>query len=390
MRIYIKLALFIIAIATLSVFIQSSGIQDSIKIYIGTYEVRILGLLLLILLTAVLFYFLIWLFRIIFRIPNSISQWSGERNSNQAHEQLGAGYLSLIKGEWNRAIKQLTAKPEHSKLPFINYLAAAQANQHLGKIEHRDNCLKQALDNAPEERLAVGLIKSKLQLEADQYELALSTLSDIEDIGSKNSRYIELLLQAYIEIKDWQKVIALLPTAKKYQAVPDDQLFEIESNAYFNEFCITGNKKELWNNLPKAQKQQLPMIIAYCKSQIETGNSVETIKLIQSTIKSTWSDELICLYGSIKTDKPEKALKYTQKLMANKNKNAVLNLVAGKFAVQAKKLNLAKQYLQSAIHNGDLPEAYARLGEIFEEENQPMKALALYRSGLNKTHTNTV
>ena len=118
--------------------------DNYVKMYLGNYvvEVKVLGFLLLLLGVVVLLYFLVWLVRLVWRSPKSISRWKSSRNRDKADQQFGAGYISLIKGDWRRAEKQLTTKTDHSHIPYVNYLAAARAAQEQGRFSQRDNYLQ--------------------------------------------------------------------------------------------------------------------------------------------------------------------------------------------------------------------------------------------------------
>ena len=175
-----------------------------VKMYVGGYlvEVKVLGFMLLLLCVVIAMYFLLWLFRTLWRSPKTFAKWRGQRNHDKAEQQFGSAYLSLIKGDWHRAENLLLKKSAHSGIPYVNYLAAAQAAQEQGRLISRDEYLKAAYEAAPKERLAIGLTKAKLHQQAGQMDQALSTLSDLSEEGKKNPQYTAMLLQAYEEAQD--------------------------------------------------------------------------------------------------------------------------------------------------------------------------------------------
>ena len=125
-------------------------------------------------------YFALWLLRKLWRSPKTFAKWRGQRNHDKAEQDFGAAYLSLIKGDWERAENLLLKKSSHSGIPYVNYLAAAQAAQEQGLLITRDEYLKEAYKSAPKERLAIGLTKAKLHQRAGQMEQALATLKRLE------------------------------------------------------------------------------------------------------------------------------------------------------------------------------------------------------------------
>ena len=116
---------------------------------------------------------------------------------------------------------------------------------------------------------------------------------------------------------------------------------------------------------------------------IGSGESAAAEKLICSTLKDDWSDDLVRLYGELKLDKPAKQLRVIEGWLMARPENAELNLAAGYYALNDKNNDKAENYLSKAIELGQLPKAYSLLGEVFEASNESGKALQLYRSGMN-------
>ena len=358
--------------------------DNYVKMYIGQYviEVKVLGFLMLVFAAVVVLYFLLWLFRSIWRSPKTLNQWRNRRNRDKADNQFGAGYLSLLKGDWRRAEKQLTAKSDHSHIPYVNFLAAARAAQEQGRMEQRDIYLNAAYQAAPEERLAIGLTKAKLHEKAGQIEQALATLEDVSSIGHKNPQYTAMLLQIHQSTENWQGVQGLLTTAKKQKALPAEVLEKLQNDIYRNSLAAAQDKQAAWKALPRDQRKQVQNIELYVKSLVLTNDVTGAEKLIRSTLSNDWSDALVRIYGKLQVEKPEKLLRKTEGWLLARPESAELNLAAGQLAVASNKPELAKQYLQAAISLGQLPAAYAVLGQVFEADSDNAKALQMYRVGI--------
>ena len=70
----------------------------------------------------VVFAVLYILFRMLggfFRTKKRVANWNKNRNEKNAQKKLGIGFLSLMKGDWKRAEKQLVAKTQHLSLIHI-------------------------------------------------------------------------------------------------------------------------------------------------------------------------------------------------------------------------------------------------------------------------------
>jgi len=355
-----------------------------VKMYVGVYlwELTFLQFLVLVFLLVLTIHVFLALVRMAWRAPKSFTGWRNKQANKKADASLGAGYLSLMKGDWRLAEKSLLKKTDASRVPYINYLAAAQAAQEQGKMQQRDNYLAEAYKAAPKERLAIGLTKARLHQSAGQYEQAAATLQDIVDIGRKNPQFTAMLIQTHQEMGNWDKAVALLPVAKKQNALPQTMLDDIYNESHTANLRAAADLETAWNALPRDQKKRIPNVVLYATLLITTERNSEAEKLIRGALKGGWSNELAHLYGEIQMDKPAKLRRVVEGWLLARPENAELNLAAGNFAVQEKNLELAKDYLQKAIQFGQLPKAYSLLGEVFESNNESGKALQLYRSGM--------
>lgn len=358
--------------------------DNYVKMYIGNYvvEIKVLGFILLVLGIVVVMYFLIRLLRLLWKAPKSYGRWRNKVDSKLADEALGEGYLSLIKGDWKQAEKKLLAKTEHSSLPYINYLAAAQAAQEQGKVEQRDEYLNAAYKAAPKERLAIGLTKARLHQSAGQLDQALATLQDVSDIGAKNTQFTAMLMQTFEQLQDWPSAEKLLPKARKQAALPVSVLDEISSQVYASQLSKAADVESAWKSLPREQRKRADNIEVYATRLLDKGEATAAEKLIRASLKSTWSDNLVRLYGKIPSDKPAKLRRRVEGWLLARPESAELNLAAGRLAMGEKNYDLAKDYLQKAIQQGQLPTAYSLLGEAYEAANDSGKALQLYRAGM--------
>ena len=361
--------------------------DNYVKIYFAnhSYEMKLLGFLLLLFITVLVIYVLIRVLHLVWRSPSSWSNWRQRRNRDKAELKFGAGYLSLIKGDWKKAESQLTAKPSHSHVSYVNYLAAAEAAQQQGRFQQRDEYLQAAYAAAPKERLAIGLTKAKLHQMAGQLEQTQATLNDIRPLASSNAQFTAMLLQTQQQTEDWAAAKNLLPLARKQHALPTEVLQSLEVELHHKGLVDAVDKELAWAELPRAQKKNVANITVYVSDLLLKGETTKAEKIIRSTLKHSWSDELVDLYGRLQSEKPEKLLRRVEGWLMARPENAHLNLAAGRLAKAAKSYDVAKQYLQTAISQAALPAAYVVLGEVFEANSESGKALQTYRIGLQAT-----
>jgi HemY protein len=360
--------------------------NNYVKLYFGNYlvEVKLLGFLLGVLALVVVLYFVLRLLHWVWKSPKLFGRWRKQRNHDLAEQKLGAGYLSLIKGDWKRAEAQLVSKANYSAIPHVSYLAAAQAAQEQGKISKRDEYIKKAYECAPNERLAIGMTKARLHQAAGQIDQALATLHDLSDQGKRNAQYTAMLVQANQAKGDWQEVNRLLPGAKKQKALAVDTLDGIELEVQKQSLLDAGDIKLAWKALPRVAKKKAELVAVYAARLASVNDVVGAEKLIRNSLTNAWSDDLLSLYGSLQHAKPARTLRQVEGWMLARPENGLLSLVAGKLALAANKTEQAKNYLQDAIARGDYAEAYELLGSIYEKGSESGKAMELYRAGISR------
>lgn len=357
--------------------------NNYVVMYLAGYalEMNLSALLVLAVVGLLLLYIALQLVHWVFSAPRKMRQWQHRRKVSISDQDLGSGYLALIKGEWKNAEKRLTAHADDSEIPYVSYLAAAQAAQEQGKIQARDTYLSRAYQAAPKETVAIGLIKARLHQSAGQWNMARATLEDIQPKAEKNPQFMAMMLQSLAHDGDWKTAQTLLPQARKVAALLPEELDEVEQNITLRSLEGAIDVASAWRYVAKHQKQAPRIVRAYVERLIEQNKPELAEKALVDAIPKTWSNELITLYARITPKSPTKALKTVEKWLVTHPNNATLNYAAGRHAQAAGKADKAKQYLQSAISTGKLPAAYLSLGEVFEAEDERARAFALYKQG---------
>lgn len=348
------------------------------------YEIKIpfMGFLLIALIGFVVLYFFFRLLGGLFRTPKRVGEWNQTRNQKTAQHKLGTGFLALMKGDWKKAEKQLLAKTQYTEVPFVNFLAAAQAAQEQGKYDKRNEYLAKALEKAPNDSLAINMTRARLDQQIGKSDDALKALLDVEDLGRRNPQYVAMLAQAYDELDENEKLAKLLPEAKRLGALPEAVIAEMQAEMDLEKFTMAEDKESAWKETAKTSRKDPDFVAAYAEFQIQKGRVDVAEKLISSTLKTTWDDELVNMYGRIQSTNRKKYLRQVDGWLLARPENAELHLAAGRLAAQDKDTERAQQEFEEAIKLGGLTEAFEELGLLHESEQDLRKALALYRSGL--------
>ena len=361
-----------------------------VKIFLGEYLVEVSFFVFVVgfLMTLFLLYFLIRTVVNLFKTPKRVSNWNNQRNQRVSQNKLGNGFLSLMQGDWKRAEKQLLAKTDtrYNQVPYVNFLAAAQAAQEQGKYEQRDYYLAQAAQQAPKNKLAINMTKARLHQQAGQHDAALTALLEVKDEGKKNQQFTAMLVQAYDHKDDFDSLQEILPQARRIGALPDTVLNDIQADIDIDSFQKASDKEMIWKKLSKTSKQDADFIKVYAEYQLSNGRPDIAEKLIRTTLKKAWDDGLVNTYGRIVSTQHKKLLRNVEGWLLARPENVELYVAAGRLAAQGQDFSRAEKAFEEAIKLSKSPEAYEGLGKLYEENQDLRKALSLYRSGLHTSN----
>src|SRR3972149_1337300 len=129
------------------------------------------SLVFFIVLLLALFFVAYMVLRLLSRLvamPAMLRHWRGQRRQKLSEKYLITGLLALIEGRPQDAEENLIRGVRYTASPLINYLCAARAAQRQGRLEQRDHYLEQAAAEKPDDKIAIGLVRSELQINERQ------------------------------------------------------------------------------------------------------------------------------------------------------------------------------------------------------------------------------
>jgi HemY protein len=382
-------ALLAMAVAVgLALLIQEDSGYVLIGYKVWTLETSLAWFLLLGALLFGLLYFGLRLMANILATPQRIRSWKNRRGTRRARRALNQGLVELSEGQWKGAEKHLLRYADQSESPLLNYLAAARSAQQQGAHERRDHYLQLAHESMPSADVAVGLTQAELQLAHEQLEQALATLMHLRSIAPRHAHVLNLLKTLYKRLEDWQQLRDLIPELRKQKAIDEAEQLQLEVIVYtglLNQAARdTDNVKlgQVWNQVPRNLRGNEALIATYAQHLMTRDQNSQAETLIRETLRHQWNEELIELYGRIKTPEPNKQLSTAEEWLKKNPRNPVLLLALGRLSQRCKLWGKARSYLEAAIGVEGTPATYRELGALLEQMGEADKALACYRSGL--------
>ncbi len=310
------------------------------------------------------------------------------QRQKKAQQKTNIGLLELAEGHWRQAEKNLIYGAKDAEVPLLNYLAAARAAQEQNDDQKRDEYLALAHDATNNTDMAVGLTQAELQYTHGQYEQSLATLKQLRDIAPRHPSILKLLKNIYLQLSDWENLLALLPLLKKQDVLDHEQASHLEQMAFERLIAQVDAKAqldELWDRMPKNLRlnAEVAGLCAHAWIRFEDYEKADTT--LKAAIKKTWSEPLVELLGNFKNPNPAKSLAMAQGWLKEHPKSCALYLTCARLAAQDEKWEQAQKYLETCISIEPRADAYAVLGLIYEKLDKPVLSAQCFRKGMLKS-----
>ncbi len=327
--------------------------------------------------------------RIIARIwhaPRQLGEMAARARVERAGRHITRGFVALAEGKLTRGERLITKGAANSEAPLVNYLAAARTAQMQGDRGRRDGWLKMAYEQGDAARNAVLLTQAELQMADGDYEQARASLNRIRDDQPQHPQALKMLVELHRRDREWDVVMELLPTLRRAKNVPAAQLDEwtIEAHEALLGASDTdrGRIEALWLAVPRSLRKSPRLIRARAKALLATGETAAAEAEIIKALKQEWDDELVTLYGQMRTSNKSNHLKQLEAWLAGRPEDPILLLAAGRACVRCELWGKARSYLESSIAIRPMPEAYRELGQLMIKLDERDAATTAFAKGL--------
>ena len=336
-----------------------------------------------------IFYFALRILSTLFSMSSSVNRWSKNRSHRKSRQRTNKGLRALAEAKYGKAEKLLIKSAAESETPLINYLGAAQAAHGRNDLQKRDEYLYLAHQSGDDSEIAVGLTQAQLQINQQQFELAVATLEHINQLSPKHHTVVKLLAKVYEALKDWDAIIALLPDLKKIKIFPKDEMDRLESKANEEHFKIMSQKlnadelARAWKKLPKRMHYDPVIVIEYSNALIRNKDEQHAEKIIRHALDHQWDDRLVRQYAKINLPNSSKQLKHAESWLKKHPEDPDLLVALGQFCLRNKLWGKARSFFETALSLKPTVHALHDLGHVYEALEDRQLALDCYKQALD-------
>ncbi len=309
-------------------------------------------------------------------------------NAQSGRKKFARGLLLLSEGKWSQAEKLLLKSVNQNPAPELSYMAAARAAISQNKIEQAEKYLDQA-ETHVDNPLTVDLTRCELWLKTGKTEKADQLLDVILKTYPNNPRAVHLKTQTAQQLENWQVLQSLLPKAEKLQIIGPDQATHLRNQSIQSNLNSAASVEQLmtiWDSLSKNQQQQFNL--SFCHNAMRVGAYQQLTDHIEKQQKHHWDNELVNLWSQLPHNLNHR-LKVSEKWLSKHPTNPHVLLCNAKLHIARKQWDQAESLLQksqavipSPLDNQEINQL---LGQVYQEMQQPEKALSHYQKAFQKT-----
>ena len=316
------------------------------------------------------------------------SRWRNNWNERRGRQLTQRGLLAYLEGNFERARVVLDRGANRTEAPAINYLLAARASAAHGEYKMAESYLLRAQRSDDGTDFAIAVTAAELQLRQGKLPEALAALTRLRNQATKHPYVLKLLQDLYTSLRDWEKVIELLPQLRKTKLITREASFDIEARAIAAWFDDTAAQKQIekmrgrWQTLPRAVERDARVIAAYTRGLIALGAGDEAEILLRNFLKRHWHIELVELYSRAEGNDVSRQFAQAEQWLREHGSSATLLLCLGRLAVRNQLWGKARDYFEQSLQIESRPETCVELARLLARLGQHERSAEYFERAL--------
>ena len=383
-RIFIFVLIVLAITAALFSTLETGGGYVLIAIGDTTIEMAFIVAAAINLLIFITLYLLVVTLRMVFSTRRGVLAWAKNHRRQRGLNRTTQGLIAFVEGRWDVARKTLAKSADNSSTPLINYLFAARASSAVGDAKAVDDFLKKAELSTQGADVAISLTQAELQIQNGQYEQALATLLRAKKIASHHPVVLASLMKVYRQLNDWDSLLSLLPSLKKYNALSAVDVKNLEREACSAKLMRAVASHEVngllscWKSLPSSVKQDALLVACYAEQLIAANHFEQAERLLRSQLQREYDERLVGLYGFALAEPLPKQLAFAEQLLKSQPDSATLRLTLARICVHHGLQKKAQQYLETSLGLELVPGIFSELAGIYASQGDYKKSVECY------------
>lgn len=330
----------------------------------------VLGVLVL----FVVLYALLRLFSWLAGSPERFKIWRSRRAEQRDQHLLQNGWISVLEGRYAQAEKELSkllAKSRSKTSKVVAGLAAAQALQHLGEHQRRDDSLHLARKNAGNDtrlKLAYATAAADMYLDQGQAQAAIDLLQPVQDASTRNFQATRLLLRAYKQKNDYERVYELTRLLLRRSAIDKTEALSLIEYAAAKRITAASPEqfKTIWSDLRTEEKNSVLVALAAAQFLEQQEQYDEVAKILESALQQHFVPELLSAYASCPESYYSRRLSKAEEWLQKHPQDPALLATLGRLCITGQLWGQAEHYLKRSMKIRNDLRTHALLGQLYD------------------------
>lgn len=320
--------------------------------------------------------------------PERFSLWRTRRAEKRDQQLLQTGWISVLEGRYAQAEKELSKllnKSRSSTAKVVAGLASAQASQQLGDHQRRDDALHIAQKNAGKDarlQRAYATAAAEMYLEQGQAQAAIELLQPVQDANTRNFQATRVLLRAYKEQNDYERVYELTRLLLRRGAIDKVQGLEYIEYAAAKRIAAASGPEQfklVWGDLRTEEKHSVLVALAAAQFFTQQEQYDEAAKVLEAALQHHFSPELLNAYANCPASAYERRLGRAEQWLKTHPEDPALLVTLGRLCIIGQIWGQAESYLQRSMAIRNDLRTHALLGQLYDALERQEEAVYHWR-----------
>jgi HemY protein len=320
--------------------------------------------------------------------------WWRNRRSARNQNQTAEGLLLFAGDDWQEAAKLLSQSADKSSMPVVNLLFAARAAADNEQFDQARQILQRLKVSYPKSRFVADKALAETHLLQERPEEALKILQAVYAENPRDKGLLRLLADAHYLSENWTAAQKMLGDLKRFQAVNDQDLANLEQDVYCNLLDSSGlnsrgtisekraQLEDIWYLIPRKHQREPQIIACYAASLGRVKLTDKQQVLLTKSLNRQWHPQLVTQFGELESESPEKQLMVAEKWLVKHGEDADLLLALGRICQRLKFWGKAKDYFTTAVRLRPSVQGSIYLANVLEKIGDSNASAEAYKQGL--------
>ena len=236
-------------------------------------------------------------------------------------------------------------------------------------------------------------MQALLEYRSGKIEQSLAILIALDREAPGSPYVLNLMMNCYVTLQDWDKLGALIPALEKHKVVNAPEILRLRGKIAAHSLSrITvqnGSASALqnqWQSMDKEVKRNEEMTLVYMDKLLEFSLPEDALSVALAYLNKQWSDKVVLKAGYLETSEPGNLLVNMEHWIKERPGNPALMLSLGRVSLRNKLWGKAREYFESSLRFSKSKalsaQANAELARLMDHLGEHEHSASLYRKAL--------